>query len=181
MRKLWIPLALGLLLVAAVFGALQIARGQAAASTVDEVIINQETQGENTRTLSGPETRAPDEPTISFIDSPTAACIQPDPGKDECFINWYYMSVSASPSYIISMTATLNEFGYVARYHGFFQTSMYAPYDMNPRGYKVACGAPDTGGDPLLGKSYPYTIRARDSAGLKSANYGTVYCPPYTP
>jgi hypothetical protein len=58
---------------------------------------------------------------------------------------------------------------------------MYAPYDMNPCGYKVACGALGAGGNTILGNAYAYTIRARDSAGLKSANYGTVYCPAFTP
>jgi hypothetical protein len=181
MRKLFVPLTLGLLLAVAFFGILQIARGQATTGPANEVIINQETQGDTTRTVSGPANRAPDEPTIGFIDSPSAACVQPDHAKDECFINWYYLSVDAAPSYMITMTAALNDRGPVAHYQGFFQTSMYAPYDMNPRGYKVTCGALGAGGNPILGKAYAYTIRARDSAGLKSANYGTVYCPAFTP
>ena len=78
------------------------------------------------------------------------------------------------------MTVQLNDIGQVARYQGFFQTSMYAPYNMNPQGYKVACGSPGSGGDPDWGESYAYAIRARDSAGLKSANYGTAICPAYT-
>lgn len=181
MRRLFVPITLGLLLFAAFFGVLQIARGQTTNGPANDVIINQETQGDTTRTVSGPASRAPDEPTIGFIDSPTAGCVQPDHTKDECFINWYYLSVDASPSYMITMTAKINNFGVVAHYQGFFQTSMYAPYDMNPRGYKVTCGALGAGGNPILGKAYAYTIRARDSAGLKSANYGTVYCPAFTP
>jgi hypothetical protein len=50
---------------------------------------------------------------------------------------------------------------------------------MNPSGYKVACGAANSSGLREWGKSYAYTIRARDSANLGSANYGTVTCPPY--
>ena len=79
------------------------------------------------------------------------------------------------------MTVTLNDFGPVAHMQGFFQTSMYAPYNMLGRGFKVACGAPGAGGNPQLGNAYSWTIRARDSAGLGAANYGTAYCPPYTP
>jgi hypothetical protein len=79
------------------------------------------------------------------------------------------------------MTATLNDFGPVAHTQGFFQTSMYVPYSMLGQGVKVVCGAPGAGGDPQMGKAYGYTIRARDSANLSSANYGTVYCPPFTP
>jgi hypothetical protein len=48
-------------------------------------------------------------------------------------------------------------------------------------GFKVACGALGAGGNPKLGNAYAYTIRARDSANLKSANYGTAYCPAYNP
>jgi hypothetical protein len=52
---------------------------------------------------------------------------------------------------------------------------------MNPLGYKVSCGELGVSGNPQAGKAYAYTIRARDSAGLKSANYGTAYCPAYIP
>ncbi len=48
-------------------------------------------------------------------------------------------------------------------------------------GFQVACGPLGAGGNPTLGESYGYTIRARDSAGLGSANYGSVYCPAYNP
>jgi hypothetical protein len=181
MRKLLISLGMALLLLLATFGALRVARGQMLTGQGGEVILNTETQDGNTRQLTAPEGAAPDQPLIGFIDSPTAACVQPDTTKDECFINWYYMSVDANPNYIITMTVALNDFGFVGRYSGFFQTSMYVPYNMNPQGYQVACGAPGVSGDPKWGKAYAWTIRARDSANLGSANYGTTYCPPYTP
>ncbi len=122
-----------------------------------------------------------EQPTISFIDSPTVACYQPDPAVDACWINWYYLSVDANPNYMICMEVTINEIGKVGRYQGFFQTSMYVPYNMHFRGFKVACGALGSGGDPNRGKVYAYTIRAKDSANLSSANYGSVTCPAFTP
>jgi hypothetical protein len=97
------------------------------------------------------------------------------------WINWYYLSVNASPNYMICMEVTINEIGKVARYQGFFQTSMYVPYNMHFRGFRVACGALGSGGDPNRGKVYSFTIRAKDSAGLGSANYGSITCPAYTP
>ncbi len=186
MRKLLIPITLACLVLITSFGILQIALGQTQTSAGNEVILRSEIQGDNLREIAAPGDLAinhndSNQPTISFIDSPTAACVQPDPSKDECFINWYYLSVDAYPSYMITMTVQLNEFGPVARYQGFFQTSMYAPYNMNPQGYKVACGAPGSGGNPAWGKSYGYIIRARDSNGLSSANYGSATCPAYTP
>lgn len=189
MRKLLLPVLLACVVVLALLGVLSEVRGQVPVGPGSETVLQREFQGENQREILAPsevdlsnitdEAVAPNEPQIGFIDSPTTACVQPDSTKDECFINWYYMSVSASPSYIITMTVDLNAIGPVARYHGFFQTSMYAPFNMNPQGYKVACGDPGAAGDPDWGAAYAWTIRARDSAGLKSANYGTVYCPAF--
>jgi hypothetical protein len=148
-----------------------------------QVAATQEVQGENMREVEVPagsgSPQSPSEPNIGFIDSPTAVCYQPNHNQNVCYINWYYMSVSASPNYVITMTATLNTYGPVAHAQGFFQTSMYLPYNMLGDGFRVACGALGSGGNPSLGAAYAYTIRARDSAGLGSANYGTVYCPAY--
>ncbi len=120
-------------------------------------------------------------PQIGFIDSPTSTCYQPDPAADVCYINWYYLAVDASPNYMICMEVTINAIGKVSASRGFFQTSMYVPYNMHYRGFKVQCGPLGGGGDPNRGNAYAYTIRAQDSASLKSANYGTVYCPAYIP
>jgi hypothetical protein len=179
MRKLFIPLVLASMLLIVVFGLLYVVRGQAASN--GEIVLNSETQDGNTRQISAPSGASIDQPNIGFIDSPTTACVQPNQAKNDCYINWYYLSVNADPNYIITMTVKLNDSGYIANYQGFFQTSMYAPYAMNPQGYKVACGELGAGGNPLLGNAYGWTIRARDSGGLKSANYGTAYCPAYIP
>jgi hypothetical protein len=179
MRKIILPLSIAVVLVAAVFGLMQAARGQAQG---ESTLLGQETQGENMREVYGPsQVDVPQQPNIGFIDSPSATCYQPDPSQDACYINWYYLAVDSNPNYMITMTLSLNEFGPVAHIQGFFQTSMYTPYNMYDRGFKVACGAPGASGHPVLGKAYAYTVRARDSAGLTSANYGTTYCPAYTP
>jgi hypothetical protein len=120
----------------------------------------------------------PNAPNISFIDSPTAECYMPVPHRDTCYINWNYLQVSASTSqYIISMTVAIDQ-RLRAYYSGFFQTSMYVPYDMQSPGFRVACGPPGAGGNPQWGNTYSYVIRARETGGLKAANYGSVTCPP---
>ena len=129
MRKLLIPLGFAFLLLIAAFGALRVARGQTLLGQGGEVVLNSETQDGNTRQITAlegapPDINAPDQPQIGFIESPTAACVQPDPAKDECFINWYYLAVNADPNYMITMTVQLNDFGFVSRYNGFFQSSM---------------------------------------------------------
>lgn len=157
-------------------------RGKNADSAALQQELKSEVQGSNRRAIEAPAGAAvPDVPTISFIESPTATCYQPDSAQDICYINWYYLSVSADPSYIISMQAEINVFGKVARYQGFFQTSMYVPYGMHDRGFKAACGPLGAGGDVDFGNSYAYTIRATDSNSLSSANYGTVFCPAFIP
>ncbi len=182
MKKLIFPVAIAAFLLVAVFGLIENVRGQDTQPPSAELVLQSETEGESMREISAPSAvENPLSPDIGFIDSPSATCYQPDHSKDECFINWYYLSVSASPNYMITMTATLNDFGPVAHVQGFFQTSMYVPYNMLDRGFSVACGPAGAGGKTLLGKAYAYTIRARDSAGLSSANYGTVYCPAYQP
>jgi hypothetical protein len=114
-------------------------------------------------------------PTLSFIDSPSPTCYRSSVGT--CYLEWSYLSVSASASqYIISMTVSIND--RVRAYHaGFFQTSMYIPGVMLKPGFKVACGWRGASGVPELGYSYNYVIRAAETGGLKSANYGTVTCP----
>jgi hypothetical protein len=120
----------------------------------------------------------PNTPAISFIDSPTATCFHPvGETSDACYIEWSYLNVSASTSqYIISMTVEIDG-RKRAYYSGFFQTSMYVPSDMHPTGFRVSCGPPGSNPVPGLGRSYSYTLRARETGGLAAANYGSVTCP----
>lgn len=115
-----------------------------------------------------------DQPTISFIDSPSATCYQPVSSRNDCYISWSYLYVTAATSqYIISMTVDIDNH-LRALHSGFFQTSIYIPSDLYGRGFKVACGPRGPNG---LGKTYPYTLRARETGGLSAANYGSVQCP----
>ena len=180
MRRMFIPLVISAVMLTAVFIVIERAGGQTLTQPDGWQVLKSETEGDSVREIYAPPgTDTSNAPDIGFIDSPTVTCYQPDASVDACYINWYYISVSASPNYVITMTATINDIGPVAHYQGFFQTSMYAPFNMQDRGIKVKCGALGVGGNPELGNAYAWTIKARDSAGLKSANYGTVYCPSY--
>jgi hypothetical protein len=164
-------------MVAAIFGLIQVARSQGVILPDGSQVVRNETVGDATRQIVIPAgADSAEVPNIGFIDSPTASCYKPDPAVNECYINWYYLNVDAYPNYMISMTVQLNN-AIAVTYFGFFQTSMYAPYNMRGNGIKVACGALNSGGNKYLGAAYAYTIRARDSANLSSANFGTVYCP----
>jgi hypothetical protein len=113
-------------------------------------------------------------PDISYIDSPSASCDLAQPHTGVCYITWYYMYASADPNYIITMTVGIDDKAR-ARYNGFFQTSMYVPSELMT--FRVPCGALGSGGDPQLGATHSYTLRARDSSGFSAANYGSVTCP----
>lgn len=184
MRKdaIRVGLACGVISAAFLLAAPRTGNGQDAPATEGSKQLQVEEQGESRREseiMVVPPNG--DTPLIGFIDSPTVACYQPDPDHDVCYVNWYYLAVDANPNYMIWMWAQFNDIGKISRYSGFFQTSMYVPYNMHGQGFKIACGPLGAGGDPDFGNAYAWTIRARDSAGLESANYGTVYCPAFTP
>ena len=120
---------------------------------------------------------------IGFIDSPAPSCRKAGKGND-CVINWYYMSVDASPNYIVDAWVLIDG-AIVAHNGGFFQTSLYVAADRLE--FPVKCGAAGTTPPPQptpfvnmppYGRSYSWIMRARDSGNLSAANYGTIICPP---
>ena len=119
----------------------------------------------------------PQSPNISFIESPSPMCYRQAESTGACYIQWRYLSVTAaSGSNVISMTVAID--GHVRAYHsGFFQAAMYIPGEMTAPGYRVTCGAEGSSGIEGWGRTYAYTIRARETGGLSAANYGTVTCP----
>lgn len=156
-----------------------------------------ERQGDSVRTAWAAEaganvtatTATPTAPLIGFIDSPGATCSQPNPRKNDCYVSWACLSVDAAPNYMVAMWAQLDP-KVVLKVSGFFQTSMFVPGDELGLGFRVPCGAPiddasscpspPGGCVPLkVGNSYGYTVKALDSAGLRSASYGTVTCPAF--
>lgn len=140
-----------------------------------------QTEGENSRMAIAPASPdSPDSPdTLSSFQTTTPYCYQPDAAQDVCYINFRQNSV-ASDTYVRVMTVTI-ESRIRAVYRGFFQSSMYAYYDMQGPGFKVACGAPNSGGVPTLGESYSYSIEFRDADDSWASNNGTLRCPPYIP
>lgn len=167
MSRKWLSLAMVVLAVTALAIAANTPVTRAARESAS-IVISEETDQIH-RKADGKS------PTLSSIDSPGPTCYRSSVGV--CYLQWNYLSVSASPSqYIISMTVSIN--GRVRAYHaGSFQTSMYIPGDMFKPGFKVACGWRGANGAPELGYSYLYVIRAAETGGLESANYGTVTCP----
>jgi len=177
MQSKWRITLLGRIFLIGLVGASVLAASVLVASAAGVIgpLVVQEADGNRREIETAPEAAAQiEQPTISFIDSPSATCYQPDSSRNTCYIEWNYLYVTASTSqYIISMTVSLDN--HLRAYHsGFFQTAMYIPSGMVGRGFKVACGPRDAIG---LGKTYAYTLRARETSGLGAANYGSVTCP----
>ena len=183
MRKLAGVSLVLIVLVVAIFGKIREARGQDPSNPDGQLVILQEVEGEDVREITSDrgENSIDNTILIGFIDSPTATCYQPDRRVDECYINWYYMSVNAAPALYMLWLEVEIAGRKVSRTNGFFQSSMYIPYNMLGDGFRVSCGALNSGGDPQFGSSYSYTIRARDSNNQNATNFGSVLCPAYIP
>jgi hypothetical protein len=169
MSRKWLSLAMGVLAVIALMLAASIVVARAARGS-SPITISEGTDRTRREIQSDGEA-----PNISYIDNPAPTCYRSSVGV--CYLEWSYLSVSASASqYIISMTVSINN--QVRAYHsGFFQTSMYIPGNMLKPGFKVACGPRGASDVANLGYSYDYVIRAAETGGLKAANYGRVTCP----
>lgn len=187
MRRILISLLAAGLLLAGIFGAIQTARGQLetqepATEPDGSVLILRQVDGENVREAWAPPGAADGETPeiINTYTTQTAYCYQPNPAKNECFINWYSNYVDAAPDNMRLITTTISS-KIVARYGGFFQSNIYTNYAMAGQGYLVECGALGSGGKPTLGKGYSWGVTALDATGTWIGHYGTVYCPAYMP
>ncbi len=120
---------------------------------------------------------AADAPTISFVYSPSATCYREDPSSNLCYIEWTYLYVTAGSGQSMQEMTVEIDGRLRAIFGGFFQTAMYVPSDMYAQALIVACGPRGGGGDPNRGNAYAFAVRAKETGGLTTANYGTVTCP----
>lgn len=113
---------------------------------------------------------------ISSITSPSPTCTRPVENTGACYVNWYFLYVTADPSYISNLSIKIDG-RWVAQHRGFFQQSMTITGDMYGKGFRVNCGLPGSGGDPDFGKIYNFEIRAAATDGSSAVNFGAVTCP----
>jgi hypothetical protein len=179
MRRVIVALLIVGVALVGVLGLIQVARGQGQGPPAGSAVVQREIEGENVRQVLAPS--GVEEPSISLVDAITPYCFQPNPGLDECVINWASIHVEGTPASMDVMTATIDGLGVVARYHGFFQETMDVSHAMNGRGFQVPCGPPGAGGRAQLGHGYDWTIRAEDTGGQASSSSGVIYCPPFNP
>lgn len=120
--------------------------------------------------------------TISAITTRSPYCYQPDRQRDECFLGFELHFVSSSVSLTRLQVSISGR--RVLEDRGFFQSSALIGHAQtaNP-GFKVACGLSGSGADPdpLIGQRYTFQIRAEDSDGLITQNFGVFSCPAFIP
>lgn len=122
------------------------------------------------------------EKAISTIQTRSPYCFQADRDRNECVIGF--------ESHDVSTTASMRELQItvdgrrVVEDRAFFQNSLFIGLNQVGRpGYRVPCGLSGSGGDPdpLIGQRYNYQIRAEDSDGTSSQNFGSIGCPAFIP
>ncbi|MCU0520944.1 MAG: hypothetical protein MUF84_09660 [Anaerolineae bacterium] len=182
MRRISIVLGVVLLIVVGLGLTLRLALGQAPGPGHGYRVVESQTVDDDQHVVYAPaDSAAPDNPTISSFSTQTPYCYQPDPAQNACYINFYRHYVESAPAPNMRYMTITIESRIRAVYRGFFQDSMYVGYDMQSPGFKVACGALNSGGVATMGKSYAYSIEVRDSQNGWSGNYGTLNCPAYVP
>ncbi|MCX8062619.1 MAG: hypothetical protein N3D16_08555 [Anaerolineales bacterium] len=110
------------------------------------------------------------------IDSLSPTCVNAVPGSGVCYINWYSVHLNVAPSYIVTMTFSIDN-RLRANMQGFFQHEISLNHRMFQPGFGVTCGFPKSDSPTALGNTYPYAIRARDSSGANYSNSGQITCP----
>jgi hypothetical protein len=184
MRKIIISAGVIVLIALAVFLFSAMGQDISDENRADMRLLASESDGENRREITAPQgISGVDSPDVSFITSSNPYCYQPNPDEDVCYINFRYTYVSSAPAtYMRYLTIEIGD-DLRANYRSFFDDSITVLYAMQGPGFKVSCGAAgdNLAEDENFGKQYSYTIRAEDSNEAKSANYGSLLCPPFLP
>jgi hypothetical protein len=133
--------------------------------------------------VQGANTISPDALTSFTISK--SYCYQPDPGLDQCAINFRLIQATDNQStapYMTWLTITISSktrFSATA----FFEGTITYTYDMMPYGMKVPCGAPNAGGaGTKYGNVYGVTVTPLDSSrNPMSTDIANLTCPAYAP
>jgi len=117
-------------------------------------------------------------PVTVSVTMSNPACVQIAPQTGACQIVFGYLSATGSDTSFYRMEVRVNN-KLRARMTGFFESSAYLNTAMLNGGLRVACGGPNSGGDPNYGKLYTVRLDGFMSGGETSWAQANVYCPYY--
>ena len=117
-------------------------------------------------------------PVTVSVSMSNPACVQVAPQSGACQIVFGYLSATGSDASFSRMEVRVDS-KLRARMTGFFETSAYMNTAMLNGGLQVACGGPNSGGDPNFGKLYSVRLDGFMSGGENSWAQANVYCPYY--
>ena len=112
-------------------------------------------------------------------------CFQPDPGLDQCRINFRFIQATDNLSSAPYMTWLAITISGKKRFNAtaFFEGTITYSYNMVPDGLTVPCGAPNAGGaGTAYGNVYGVTVQPLDSSrNPMSTDIANVTCPAFAP
>ncbi|HMN61733.1 MAG TPA: hypothetical protein PJ988_15290 [Anaerolinea sp.] len=178
MRKLLLSIALVLAVTGALF--LYNAYAPSASGQGPDPTPQVETQGDNSRSLSGVSPNA-----LNYQSVSNPYCYQPDATRNECMINVSYWQFSQDGTTAPYLGYALVKIDGKVRYRStvFFENSITYNYAMAPGGFKVECGTPNQGGFGAdFGKIYTVVIAPYEyNNNSMGSNSAVVACPAYAP
>jgi hypothetical protein len=153
------------------------------AQTIPPTPAPQDQQGPQTGSAGQIGASSPNALTSFYLSNPY--CYQPDPALDQCVINFRFIQATDNQITPPYMTWLAIKIGGKTRFDAtaFFEGAITYSYDMNPAGFKVACGAPNAGGaGATFGNVYSVMVTPQDSGrNVMSTDIANVTCPAFAP
>lgn len=125
-----------------------------------------------------PAHAAPLQPTTISIQMSNPTCVEARPASGVCSLQFYSLTATGSDTSFSRVEVLVN--GKLRVFMaGFFESTAYLTDPMLPGGLAVACGRPNDGGLPNLGRSYLLAANAYMADGTSASDSMTVFCPAY--
>lgn len=175
MRKLLVIGFIGLLLIAG----LLFTQNNTAAQTTPTLPTAQVGPAGSTN----PNLNSPNSLTSFTVSNPY--CYQPDPSANQCYINFRLIQAignQSSAPYLTWLVFSINGKNRFSATN-FFESTITYVYNMAPVGFKVPCGAPNSGGaGNQYGLIYSVTITPLDTnRTAMNTDVAKITCPAYAP
>ena len=125
-----------------------------------------------------PAHSAPLQPTTITLNMSEPICVEAIQSNGACSIRIDSLIASGSDPSFSRLEVLVNGKLRVVM-DGFFESTAYLTFPMEPGGLTVPCGRPNAGGKPGYGKAYLLTANAYMVDGTSASDSASVFCPAY--